>query len=175
MLVIRLQRTGRKNLPAYRIVVAEKARAVKKQFIDIVGHYLPAQDPKVIEIDLEKVKEWISKGAQPSDTVAALCKSQGLEGMEKYMEPRNKQKKKKNEAPEEEAPAAPAQEEAPASDDAPEAEPETPAEQTDVEDGSPKAEAAPADEAAAPEPETPAEEPAPETTSSDEPEANPEE
>ncbi len=42
MLVVRLQRTGRKNLPAYRIVVAEKARPVKGKYLEIVGHYLPA-------------------------------------------------------------------------------------------------------------------------------------
>lgn len=49
MLVIRLQRTGRENMPTYRLVVAEKARPVKGKFMEIVGHYLPARDPVVIE------------------------------------------------------------------------------------------------------------------------------
>lgn len=114
MLVIRLQRTGRKNLSAYRIVVAEKARAVKKQVVDYVGHYLPTQNPKVLEVDQEKVLAWISKGAQPSDTAASLFKQLGMKDMDKYISPRNKKRKAKN-APEEEAPA-PAPSEAPAND-----------------------------------------------------------
>lgn len=106
MLVIRLQRTGRHNLAAYRVVVAEKSKAVKKDVVEVVGHYLPTQKPKKIEINIEKVQEWISKGAQPSETVASLLKQQGVSGMEKYMGAPNKKAKKKKETPEEEAPQA---------------------------------------------------------------------
>ncbi len=118
MLVIRLQRTGRKNLPAYRVVVAEKSWAVKKKSIDTVGHYLPTQTPKVIEIDQEKITEWIKKGAQPSDTVAALCKNAGMKGMEKYLSPRDKKRAPKNPEAVAEAPAAPAEEPAEAGEEA---------------------------------------------------------
>jgi len=102
VLVIRLQRTGRKNLSAYRIVVAEKARAVKKQSIDTVGHYLPTQNPKVLEVDQKKVLAWIAKGAQ-------------------YIGSRDKKRKSKN-APEEEA--QPVTQEAPATENT-----DTPAEE----------------------------------------------
>ncbi len=97
LLKIRLARTGRKNYPSYRIVVAEHSSAVQGKFIDIVGHYIPVRDPKVFEYDAEKIKEWINKGAKPSDTVATLLKNAGMPGMEKYIKPRNKNRKKKKE------------------------------------------------------------------------------
>lgn len=100
MLKIRLSRTGRKNYPAYRIVLAEHSSAVKGKFIEILGHYLPIQTPKVLKYDEKKIKEWISKGAKPSDTVASLLKNDGVSGMEKYIEPKNKKKKKKKEVEE---------------------------------------------------------------------------
>ena len=109
MLKIRLSRTGRKNYPAYRIVLAEHSSAVKGKFIEILGHYLPVQTPKVLKYDEKKIKEWISKGAKPSDTVASLLKNDGVSGMEKYIEPKNKKKKKKKEVEEKpETAAAPA-------------------------------------------------------------------
>lgn len=63
-------------------------------------------------MDLEAVKKWISQGAQPSDTAAVLFKKQGMEGMEKFIEPRNKKHKSKSEPAE--APAAAPQAAAPA-------------------------------------------------------------
>lgn len=169
MLVIRLQRTGRKNLPAYRIVVAEKSKAVKKGYVDLVGHYLPAQNPKVIEIDHEKVKAWISKGAIPSDTVASLCKHDGLDGMEKYIDPRNKKAKKKKEVPEEEPKAAPAPAAEESAPEAPQEEP-TPAEEAPVEEPAveEKAEETPAETPA--EEEKKEEEPAQEEAPAEQPE-----
>lgn len=115
MLVIRLQRTGRKNLATYRLVVAEKARAVKGKFLEILGHYLPQQNPKVFKIDQDKVGQWIAKGAIPSDTVARLLKKEGVKGMDKYIQRYAKQKSKN---PTEEA-AAPAAAPAPAAAEAP--------------------------------------------------------
>ena len=104
MLVIRLQRTGRENLPSYRLVVAEKARPVKGKFLEIVGHYLPARDPVVFEHSDENIKKWIAKGATPSDTVARLLRKAGLEGMDKFIRTYAKRKSKKEVAA---APAAP--------------------------------------------------------------------
>ncbi len=106
MLVIRLQRTGRHNLAAYRVVVAEKSKAVKKEAIDVVGHYLPTQNPKVLDINLDKVQEWIDKGAQPSETVASLLKKLGMKGAEKYLGKPNKTAKRKKALPEPEPVAA---------------------------------------------------------------------
>ena len=107
MLRIRLSRTGRENYPSYRIVVAEHSSAVKKGAVDLLGHYIPTRNPKVLKFDQKKIMDWISKGAKPTDTVAALLKNAGVTGMEKYLEPRTK-KRKSRKAAEEEAKAAPA-------------------------------------------------------------------
>lgn len=101
MLRIRLTRTGKKGQPSFRVVVAEKSKAVKRKYLELLGHYLPAVTPKKVELNKERIEYWISKGAQPTDTVAALLKRNGFEGMEKFMEPRNKKKKKKGEQEEE--------------------------------------------------------------------------
>jgi small subunit ribosomal protein S16 len=106
MLVIRLQRTGRENLPTYRLVVAEKARPVKGKFLEILGHYLPAQKDPVFEVESEKIQEWVKKGAIPSDTVARLLKKKGLKDMDKFIK-RYAKRRDKN-APVEEAAPAPA-------------------------------------------------------------------
>jgi small subunit ribosomal protein S16 len=98
VLRIRLSRTGRENFPSYRIVVAEHSSAVKKGAIDLLGHYIPTRTPKVLKYDEKKIREWIAKGAKPTDTVAAILKNAGMTGMEKYMEPRNKKKKSKKAA-----------------------------------------------------------------------------
>lgn len=116
MLVIRLQRTGRENLPTYRLVVAEKARPVKGKFLEIVGHYLPAQKDPVWKVESAKVEEWIKKGAIPSDTVARLLKKHGAKNMEKFIK-RYPKRRSKSAPPEEAAPApaaAPAAAAAPA-------------------------------------------------------------
>ncbi len=177
MLRLRLQRGGKKGQPHFRIVLQEHTDAVKREAKEVLGYYQPALDPKVIKVDLERVKHWISQGAQPSDALAVLLKKEGLEGMDQYIAPRDKQRKKKGEEPEEEAaPAAPAAE-APAEDKpaeepkaeeapAPEAEEpkaeEAPKEEAPKEEApapeaeEPKAEEAPKEEA--PAPESPAEE-----------------
>jgi small subunit ribosomal protein S16 len=125
MLVIRLQRTGRENLPTYRLVVAEKARPVKGKFLEILGHYLPAQKDPVFKVEAEKIQEWVKKGAIPSDTVARLLRKNGLKDMDKFIK-RYPKRRSKNAPPEEvapkPAPAAPV-----AETPAPEAAPEAPA------------------------------------------------
>lgn len=105
MLVLRLQRTGRKNLPTYRLVVAEKSHAVKGKPLEIIGHYLPAREKTVFEFDTERITHWVSKGAHPSDTVARLLKRNGVNGMEKFIQRYTKQKEK-NPSEEVVAPAA---------------------------------------------------------------------
>ncbi len=104
MLVIRLQRTGRKNDPTYRIVVAEKSSAVKGKTIDSIGHYLPSRTTPEVVIAKDKVAEWVKKGAKPSNTLARLCKKHGMEGMDKFIQRYAKQKPKNPEP--EAAPAA---------------------------------------------------------------------
>lgn len=70
MLVIRLARTGKKNQPSYRVVVTEKTNPVKGKFLEILGHYTPRLKQK--SLNTERIKYWISKGAQISDTVHNL-------------------------------------------------------------------------------------------------------
>ncbi|MCK9186376.1 30S ribosomal protein S16 [Candidatus Gracilibacteria bacterium] len=98
MLKIRLTRTGKHAQPSFRVVLQEHTSAAKGKFIEALGYYKPADNPKVLTVDAERVKYWISVGAQPSDTVAVLLKKNGFEGMDKYIEPRNKKRKSKKEA-----------------------------------------------------------------------------
>jgi len=76
---IRLRRVGRKKLPIYRIVVAEKTKPRDGRFIAILGTYNPrAEADKQLQIDVEAAKEWVGKGATPSDTVGTLLKKAGV-------------------------------------------------------------------------------------------------
>jgi small subunit ribosomal protein S16 len=75
---IRLARVGSKKNPIYRVVVADTRSPRDGRFIEIVGRYNPQTQPSTIDLDAEKIQDWISKGAQPSDSVRRLMKSQGL-------------------------------------------------------------------------------------------------
>ena len=75
---IRLRRMGAKKAPFYRIVVADSRYPRDGRFIEEVGYYDPSKDPSVIKIDAEKAKKWLSNGAQPTDTVKALLKIEGV-------------------------------------------------------------------------------------------------
>lgn len=103
MLRIRLTRTGRTKRESFRLVVAEHTRPVKGKFIEVVGHYQPAKKDKPLEVEKERIEYWMSKGAQPSSSVASLLKKKGFANMEKYMAKRQSNMKKKGE---EAAPAA---------------------------------------------------------------------
>ena len=72
MLAIRMRRVGAKKRPFFRVVVLENRTARDGAFVEILGHYYPRAKPAKIEIDRERVDYWISKGAQPSDTVRTL-------------------------------------------------------------------------------------------------------
>lgn len=72
MLRIRLTRHGAKKDPHYRVVVAEKRSPRDGRFIEIVGYYNPALKPVRLHLDLERIDFWITRGAQPSETVRAL-------------------------------------------------------------------------------------------------------
>jgi small subunit ribosomal protein S16 len=72
MLSIRLSRVGRKKQPTYRIVVQEKQRDPWGTSIEIVGSYNPRTEPKTIILKEDRIKHWISNGAQPTDTVHNL-------------------------------------------------------------------------------------------------------
>lgn len=69
---IRLARHGAKKRPYYRVVVADGRMPRDGRYIELVGRYNPLTNPKVIDINLEKVDEWIAKGAQPTNSVSHL-------------------------------------------------------------------------------------------------------
>ena len=75
---IRLARIGSKKNPIYRVVVADSRSPRDGKFIEIVGRYNPQTDPSTIDLDEAKVKGWISKGAQPSQSVQRLLKAKGI-------------------------------------------------------------------------------------------------
>ena len=69
---LRLMRMGKKKQPTYRVVAADSRSPRNGRFIEILGTYDPRQEPSIVKIDTAKAKEWISKGAQPTETVARL-------------------------------------------------------------------------------------------------------
>ena len=72
MVVIRMRRAGSKKRPFFRIVVTDSRAARDSSFVEILGHYNPRTKPAIVKIDRERVAYWVSKGAQPSDTVRTL-------------------------------------------------------------------------------------------------------
>jgi small subunit ribosomal protein S16 len=138
MLKIRMQRIGRINMPSYRLIVVEHTESPKTgRFNDIVGTYNPRSKER--NLDEAKIKDWMSKGAQPSATVhnmlvsAGILKGKKINILPAYKAPETPAAEETPaEAPAEqpaEAPTAPASAEAPAETPAPEAKPsETPEE-----------------------------------------------
>lgn len=71
---IRLTRLGRKKKPFYRIIVTDSESPRDGKFLDILGTYDPLQDPAVININNEKLQDWLGRGALPTTTVKSLIK-----------------------------------------------------------------------------------------------------
>ncbi|PWH19680.1 MAG: 30S ribosomal protein S16 [Anaerolineae bacterium] len=78
MVKIRLRRVGLKGQPSYRIVVADKEAPRDGRFLEIVGFYNPRTHPATIQIAEDRVYDWMSKGAQPTESTAKLFQSVGL-------------------------------------------------------------------------------------------------
>ena len=120
---IRLSRGGAKKRPYYRIVVADSRRARDGKFIEQIGTYNPMltkDNPERVKVDLDKAKDWIGKGAQPSNRVQLFLSSMGVgekpiitEKTKKHL-PKKKTKEKSEEKPVEEKPAEAKAEEKPA-------------------------------------------------------------
>src|SRR5438045_357372 len=75
---LRLTRVGSKKNPIYRVVAADSRSPRDGKFIEIVGRYNPQTEPSLIELDEEKVRSWLEKGAQPTEPVARLLKGKGI-------------------------------------------------------------------------------------------------
>jgi small subunit ribosomal protein S16 len=74
MVTIRLRRAGKKKQPSYRLVVADSRAPRDGKFIEIVGHYNPVRQPQELEVKADRIRHWMSVGAQPSETVVRLLK-----------------------------------------------------------------------------------------------------
>lgn len=75
---IRLRRTGRKGQGYFRIVVADQQMARDGRVVATLGHYNPRANPAVIEVDADKARAWLGKGATPTDTVRSLLRKAGV-------------------------------------------------------------------------------------------------
>ncbi len=75
---IRLRRVGRKKQPEFRIVVAESTEARGGRVVETLGHYNPRTKPATITVDADKARNWLGKGATPSETVRSLFKKAGV-------------------------------------------------------------------------------------------------
>ena len=78
MVKLRLTRMGKTHAPFYRIVAIDSRKARDGQYIDQIGIYDPTAQPALVKIDADKAKDWIQKGAQPTDTVRSLLKQNGI-------------------------------------------------------------------------------------------------
>ena len=78
MLRIRLRRTGKKKQPHYRVVVADQRAPRDGDFVEVIGRYNPRTNPSTVELKEDRVKHWLSVGAQPSETVHRMLFKAGL-------------------------------------------------------------------------------------------------
>ena len=76
---LRLTRIGGKKDPVWRVVVADQRSPRDGRVIEIVGHYNAQTNPSTINVDEDRVREWLSRGAQPTDTVRKLLRTQGIQ------------------------------------------------------------------------------------------------
>jgi small subunit ribosomal protein S16 len=84
---IRLRREGAKNRPYYKVVVADSRSPRDGKFIEIIGTYDPKKPDHNSTLKLDRIDHWISKGAQPSDTVRSLIKKNKKQAATAITEP----------------------------------------------------------------------------------------
>ena len=75
---IRLTRVGARNNPIWRVVAADQRSPRDGRFLEVLGHYNPQTDPSTIELNEERVRNWLHNGAQPTATVKKLLKAKGI-------------------------------------------------------------------------------------------------
>ena len=96
MVKMRLARMGDKKSPVYRIVVVDARKAATGEYIEKIGYYDPRSNPVTLTVDVDKAKDWLSKGVQPTETVKSLLVQTGaLEKSTKLSPAKTKGKKKK--------------------------------------------------------------------------------
>lgn len=150
MLKIKLARFGKRKQPHYRIVINEARDKRDGQYVVAIGIYAPTQVPKILQVDMEAYKSWITRGAQPTETVAALIARLETGNPFPPKKPQLSKKAKAKAAAAKEAAANPAPEAPAAETPAPEVVAEPAAEATpEVAPAEPAAETTPAAEAPA--------------------------
>jgi len=75
---IRLARAGAKKRPFYQVVVADERSRRDGRFIENMGTYDPTKNPAVVKLNADKIRAWLEKGAQPTDTVRQILKNAGI-------------------------------------------------------------------------------------------------
>jgi small subunit ribosomal protein S16 len=98
MLRIRLRRVGKKKQPQYRLVVADSAAPRDGAFIETIGTYNPLTNPATITVDEPRAREWLSKGAKPSDRAQRILAGQGIGEMPAFTPKEKKPKEAAAEA-----------------------------------------------------------------------------
>ena len=78
MLKIRLRRTGAKKKPSYRVVVAESSAPRDGEYIEMLGVYNPRTEPTTFQVDVDRTRDWLRKGAQPTERVSRLLAKSGV-------------------------------------------------------------------------------------------------
>ena len=78
MVKIRLMRIGAKKAPVYRVVVAHGTSPRNGRYIENLGYYNPGKNPQIVELHEDRVLQWLSKGAVPTDTVRSLFRQKGI-------------------------------------------------------------------------------------------------
>lgn len=109
MLAIRLSRVGKTKQPTYRLIVSEKSKDTQGRYLEILGTYNPRSNPPAIKLEAERIKFWMSKGAQPSDTVHNLLVDQKIITTPKrkiWTVPKSESKAEEKKEPAAEAPQA---------------------------------------------------------------------
>ena len=96
MVKMRLFRMGDKKNPIYRVVVADSRKAATGEYIDCVGHYAPTANPATFDINVELAKDWLKKGAQPTETVKNLLVKAGAMEKPAKLSPAKTKAKKSN-------------------------------------------------------------------------------
>jgi small subunit ribosomal protein S16 len=76
---LRLTRIGGRKDPVWRVVVADQRSPRDGRVLEIVGHYNAQTNPSTIKVDEERVRDWLSRGAQPTDAVRKILRTQGIE------------------------------------------------------------------------------------------------
>ena len=94
MLTIRLSRVGKKKQPEYRLIINEKTKDPWGDVLEYLGYYNPRTKPATIKFEVERIKYWLSKGAQVSDTVKNILIELNILDGEKKLKPRGIKNKK---------------------------------------------------------------------------------